>query len=227
MVRRELWEIRGEVVRTDGEVVRTGDKRSDSPLPHENPDLYRRPADEGPTRWIPPVAPEPVVPAMEIPYVVDRARTGTIKAVQFDLDEAEARAEHRPQIPAGLKSCMKTLVLLGERLPGAHGPVVSYARGFDTTSTGEAKCKPVWDMRDDEESGKTHRVKVGELDPEPVDSFVVRVQYVRDDGTPAMIAGSWIEGKPWTFGIADGRKHAYMEFRPWKTEIDQKTEDCR
>lgn len=181
-------------------------------LPHENPNLYRSSAilDAPRERYVPPPVLEPVQPAVEVFY-------------DIDANGKTTRIDAPAPVPPGLKASLGLLRTLAYAL-GKPAPIITYSRGYDIDANGEAKRAPIWEKSHDPEKGKEKRTKVGEREPEPVDAFVIRLRWVDETGAH-VVAGSWLDGAPWTFGSTKADP-AFMEnFTAWKKHIIALTEE--
>lgn len=175
-------------------------------LPHENPDLFKRPP-EVDKSWKPPVIHEPLVRATNVPILIEWTRPskvnpeGRVKSV--------ALHESYPT-SASITGSLRLIVGQGGRA------AATYARGWALDGHGEMKRAQIWEHREPTENDTRTRVCVGYREPEPIDSIVVRAWI-----HTMAVAGMWIDGKPHMFGywVPGFECPQYIGFTEWKEKI--------
>ena len=181
-------------------------------VPAARPPLVKR------ETWTEPVMPAPIVPAtpgkIDVVKQLPRAFRGGMTALKIK-SATLVFPGHDPAIPAGAVATIKKLSLR----PNVD-IVSTYARGFEMSADGSAARAAIWEKRVPDETDPRSRVKIGEREPEPVDSILVRGTW-RYLGKPVRIdVGVWVAGSPesfWNWTLEQGVR--LLGWTEWSAQI--------
>lgn len=186
----------------------------------------------GRTAYVPPETLPPILPATRVRLVVSRRKatkanpSGSVAGLEFLWPDAvlAARGNTPPDEPPGAKTLIKTLA--SAQVGDEPEIIVSYARGFDINAHGANVRKPIWDEvmvpPTEEDAGGKKRIKIGEHEPQPVDSVTVAGVWRNSEGRAvAFVEGWWLDGSPTGARIWEGKGIQSYGWTPFMARVKE------